>query len=505
MEFANELRTAQIFSNNMVLQRNKQVLVWGTGKDNTTIEISIANHKVRTMVRNNQWRAEVPCMEAGGPYVMSISDGEKNISYENVMVGEVWYAGGQSNMELELQNCKDGAKEVESADWNSIRFYNVAKIPTLETHNLEEEGRRHWEVVKPTTAATMSAVAYFFAREVSQTLGITVGIIDCYWGGTSISCWMSREYLSSDEEANTYILDWNELVGDKTDEEYEKEKAIWDVEWKAWNEHSEQLRKIKPDISWEDINKKAGICPWPEPAGKKSGFRPGGLYETMVQRVAPYTIKGFLWYQGEEDEKKPKIYDKMLTKLISQWRSDWSDDELPFVITQLPMWIEKGCADTKSWAILRENQRKVSQTIKNTALAVLIDCGEYDNIHPLDKKTVGHRLALQVLEKFYNINNLYANSPMLKDMDLNEDNIVLYFDYVYGGFEVKGNDEIALFEIAGEDEVFYPAKAVVNGESIIISNAKIKNPKYARYAWTNYGIVNLYNIKGLPVAPFVTV
>lgn len=218
----------------------------------------------------------------------------------------------------------------------------------------------------------------------------------------------------------------------------------------------------------------------------------------------PYTIKGFLWYQGESDEDKCDIYDKMLYNLIEEWRMEWKDETLPFYIVQLPMWIERGCEDNKKWAVLREKQRKVAATLRNTYLVVLIDCGEYDNIHPLDKKTVGHRLALKVLKKSYGYKELYVDGSRYLQKDLKDGKIVLYFAHVYGGFQVRGNDDIRFFEIAGDDKVFVPARAVIVGDTIEVSNDTIKNPKYDRYGWTNYGIVNLFNAEGFPLMPFAT-
>lgn len=498
------LRTAQIFSSNMVFQREKNVVIWGEGRNNSQVSISFHGHKITKSVIEYKWEIELPPMEAGGPYVMEISDGTDQIVYENIMIGEVWFAGGQSNMELELQNCLNGSKELEQADYNTIRFYNTAKIGTLEGEDLEEERKRKWQVVKPDTAYDMSAVAYFYARELSKNLGVTIGIIDCYWGGTSISSWVDKAFLEENTFTQEYLQEWNEKVGDKTDEEYEKEIVEHKIRLQTWSEKNNELKAMNPDITWEEIVEQIGDCPWENPAGYKSPYRPGGLYETMVQRVMPYTIKGFLWYQGESDESKGYIYDKMLYHLIELWRKDWRDETLPFHVVQLPMWIEKGQEDPKLWPVIREMQRKVTDTVKNTYLTVLLDCGEFDNIHPLDKQTVGYRLSLQSLKYTYKLHNLHSDSPKYLQRVIKDDKIVLYFDHVYGGFMVNDKKAIRHFEIAGEDKVFMPAEAYIDGDTIVVSNKLIKNPKYARYGWVNYGIVNLFSAEGFPVAPFVT-
>lgn len=499
-----ELKTAQIFTDNMVLQRGKNISVWGEGKENTEIIVTINSHKIRTRVIEYKWNVELPKMEAGGPYEMRITDGESEIIYNNIMIGEVWLAGGQSNMEISLENSLNGKEEVRNANCELIRFYNTAKISTLDEKSLMEESQSKWELVTPETAAEMSAIAYYYAMEISAKLGVTVGIIDCYWGGTSICCWMSKEYLEQELCAKVYLDEWKEKASLMSAEEYERANEQFDEDYNNWIEKNNALKKENPNITWDETVERIGNCPWERPAGYKSPYRPAGLYDTMVSRVKSYTIKGFLWYQGETDEEKADIYDRMLYRLIEQWRTDWKDEALPFYIVQLPMWIAKDCEDNKRWAIIREKQRMVAATLRNTYLTVLIDCGEYDNIHPLDKKIVGHRLALKALKNTYGYKELYVDGPRYLQRDLKDGKIILYFADVYGGFRVKDNDNIRLFEIAGEDQVYIPADAVIVGDTIEVSNNSIKNPKYARYGWTNYGIVNLFNAEGFPLMPFVT-
>lgn len=499
-----KLRTAQIFGSNMVLQREKNILIWGYGRKNSTVIVTLNGHKESSKAIECKWSIELPKMQAGGPYIMTISDGIDEICFHNIMIGEVWLAGGQSNMELELQNCKNGKLEVSQADNDNIRFYNVAKIATLEEDDLEEEAKSEWLMAKTEDVSHMSAVAYFFAKELQKELGIAIGIIDCYWGGASISCWLSEERLESDMNAHIYFEEWQELIGDKTIEEYEQEVETFQHDYQSWAEQSGELLRKHSDWTMRNVIEQIGNCPWERPVGYKSPFRPAGLYHTMLERIVPFTVKGVLWYQGEQDADKADIYDRMLYHLIEQWRDDWKDEKLPFYIVQLPMWIEKGAEDDKSWAILRDKQRKIADTVKNVYLTVLIDCGEYDNIHPLEKETVGHRLALQVLKYSYLRKDLYVEGPKYLQRDLKNGRIVLYFDHVYGGFEVRGNEKIALFEIAGDDKTFIGAEAVIENDTIVVSNNTVKNPKYARYGWTNYGIVNLFNAEGLPLAPFVT-
>ena len=501
------IKVAPIFSNHMVLQRGKRITVWGRGIEGSQIEVTIHDKRVKGKVKDEKWMLELPSMEAGGPYIMTVTDGTDRISFLDVMIGEVWFAGGQSNMELELKDCKDGKEEVESANYPNIRFYNTLKTAFIEESSLEEELKTSWRLCKKDTVANMSAVGYFYARKLAEELNVAIGIIDCYWGGTSITCWMSEEYLNKDLEAYSYVKAYEEKVGNKTDEQYEQEMKAYNEDYLGWCARVDKLRAQEPSVSWEVINEKAGLCPWPQPAGRRSPFRPAGLYETMISRMNPYTIKGFIYYQGEEDTYKASLYGNLMIKLIDQWRSDWKDDSLPFLFVQLPMYTAKNEVDNKQWAVIRDQQMKVYKTVKNTGLAVIIDCGEFDNIHPLDKQTVGYRLALQGLKVAYGINN-NADAPVLKDYVFEEDKIRLLFDNIGNVIIINSYIEkeswIEGFEIAGEDLKFVPAKAVIDGTEILISGDGIEKPKHARYAWTNYGPTPVYGEFELPLAPFTT-
>lgn len=501
------IKIAPIFSDRMVLQRQKKIKVWGIGSEGSQIEVTLHDNKATCKVKDGQWMLELPSMEAGGPYIMNVTDGVNSIIFKDVMVGEVWFAGGQSNMELELKDCKNGAQEVANANNKNIRFYNTLKTAVMDDHALQEEEKTSWELCTPDTARHMSAVGYFYATELAKNLNVTIGIIDCYWGGTSITCWMSKEYLENDLNAYSYVKAYDKKVGNKTDEQYEEEMRAYNEEYLAWCSRVDKLKEEDPDISWEWINEKAGLCPWPQPAGRKSPYRPAGLYETMISRVSPYALKGFIYYQGEEDVYKASLYGGLMVRLIDQWRSDWQEDTLPFLFVQLPMYMAKGDKDSKQWPVLRDQQMKVFKTVKNTGMAVIIDCGEFDNIHPLDKQTVGYRLALQGLKVAYGIDK-NADAPTFKDYTLEDDKMRLYFDNIGERIIVKSRSEneyeVESFEIAGEDLNFVSARAIIDGVTILVSSEKVKEPKHVRYAWTDYGPTPVYGEFGLPLAPFTT-
>lgn len=496
------LKVASVFSNNMVLQREKNINIWGTGNDGDIVTVTLVDAQVTVKIKDNKWMAVLPSMPAGGPYTVEVSDGNSTITFSNVMIGEVWLAGGQSNMELELQNSKDGKKVLETIDNKNVRFYYTNKRSYIDEEFLEAEAKSSWQECTPETAGIWSAVAYYYADKLAKELDVTVGIIGCNWGGTSASAWISEESLAIDKDTNTYVEEYDKVNEGRTFEEYLAELEDYNNWYGPWQKRVDQCYAEDPKILWTKVLEIAGESRWPEPLGPKSPYRPSGLYETMVKRVMPYTLRGFIYYQGESDDHKPNIYAKLLTKLIEQWRCDWQDDELPFILVQLPMFIGRGDEDKKHWAVIREQQMLVHKTVKNTGIAVILDCGEFDNIHPVDKVPVGYRLALQGLYHVYG-KDVKAYGPIYKGLRYLENTIELTFDYAEDGIIVKGEKAEGL-EIAGEDKEFVEADIYINGNKIIVSSEKVAEPKYVRYAWTNYGPVTLYNNEGLPMAPFRT-
>lgn len=496
------LKAAAVFSDNMVLQREKNINIWGTGDNGSIVTVTLDEHSVTTKVIDNKWIAILPSMKAGGPYVVKITDGKNSIELSNVMIGEVWLAGGQSNMELELQNSKDGKEVVANINNNKVRFYNTLRLSYIDDEFYEKEANNAWQECSPETAGTWSAVGYYYAKKLSEELNVTVGVIGCNWGGTSASAWISSESLELDKDTNTYVEEYDKANEGRTFEEYLKQLEEYNIWYEAWQKRVDKCYAEKPDILWSEVQKIAGECRWPEPLGPKSPFRAGGLYETMLQRVTPYTLRGFIYYQGESDDHKPKIYGKLLAKLIEQWRKDWQDDELPFMFVQLPMFIGREDEDRKNWAIIREQQMKVHKTIKNTGIAMILDCGEFDNIHPLDKQSVGLRLAMQSLYHVYN-KDVQAYGPIYKSLKYLNNAIEVSFEHAEGGIQVKG-EKVEGFEIAGEDKKFVAADVKINNNKVIVSAKEVTEPKYVRYAWTNYGPVTLFNNVGLPMSTFRT-
>ncbi len=508
------LRAAAIFSDHMVLQRGKPVKVWGMDYPNRTVTVEIDGRKAASSVKGNKWEVTLPPFESyGGSYEMTVSDGIDSVVYRDIVIGEVWLAGGQSNMELELQSCSTGHEELEhiSESGKNVRFYYTPKNPYKDDFFYAQERDTCWSLSDRESSKCWSAVGYYFAKKLSAELNCTVGVIGCNWGGTSASNWISHERLCCDSDTKSYVDEYDKAMEGKTFEDYLEdleEYRRWEAEWQP---KINEYYSLHPDGSWDEAQEYAGsLSRWPEPLGPKSPFRAAGLYETMLMRVCPYTLAGFIYYQGESDDHKPQMYAKLFSMLIEQWRSDWNDDGLPFICVQLPMFINKGEEDRKNWCLIREAQMHVHQTTANTGIAVILDCGEYGNIHPVNKVPVGDRLALQALANVYGtISPEDAYGPIYRCCYPVGDSMAVRFDYSDGMY-VVGEDgtrrnfgNIDGFEISGADGVYCPAEAELKEDgTVIVRSDKVTEPVNVRFMWVNYGNVTLFNKNGIPAAPF---
>lgn len=492
-------QASPLFGDGMVLQRGKNICVFGTGEEGVTVKAELCGFTMSGVVSQGKWKVVFPPMGACRFTTMTITDAEtgESVVFSDVAIGEVWLAGGQSNMELELCNCKTGEESLKNDDPKDVRYYYFPKRTLLDEDHEEQmnsagwttfadkEGSKHW-----------SAVGYYCAKEMSERLGVTVGIIGCNWGGTSASCWLDRKYARGG--AAVYFSEYDEYMKGRTVEEavadyreYQKNQSEYDK--KYW-----EFIQVNPDATEGEIKAACGESKYPGPPAPCNPCSPGVLYDSMVSFVRPYTLGGVLWYQGETDEVHPHAYYTLLTQLIRNWREAWHDDNLPFIIGQLPMW-GGGNPDGESWALIREAQMRVYDTIKHTGIAVLIDCGDRENLHPTDKKPVGHRFAMQALEMVYG-GCEGAFAPTVKNAIWRGETVELQFDHSNGGFKVVGEPEG--FEVCGEDGVYHTAYADISGERIFVAADEVQDPCEVRYLWKNYAEVHIYGASDLPLAPF---
>ncbi|MDO5291919.1 MAG: sialate O-acetylesterase [bacterium] len=515
------IKPAAVFSSHMVLQQKKNIVIWGKTDSKEKITVAMHNQVVEAMICEDHFEATLHPMEAGGPYDVVIRQGKDVVRFLDVMIGEVWYAGGQSNMELALVNSLNGKERVASLKKNDkIRFYQVQRKSFFDNAFYTGEENASWEVYSKNTCGTWSAVGTYFAEYLQKELGVAVGIIGCNLGATSASCWVDKERLEKDSDTNSYIEDYNKAMEGKSLEQYEQELKEFNDWYSVWQKKVDELYAKDPDIEWSKVEEIAGVCVWPEPLGPKSPFRPGGVHETMTKRVAGYTLRGFLYYQGEEDAKRASSYDKLLRMVIEQLREDWNDDTLPFINVQLPRHIFKDEADHGDWAVLRDNQMKVYKTVANTGLAVIIDQGEFNNIHPLEKSVVGKRLAKQALALVYK-KKAKAFGPMYKNALVKDEAVVLQFHKVKGDLVYREDklyrstreeycpteefDPVISengFEVAGRDDVFYPAEIKLHDSEIEVYAKQVKEIVSVRYAYHNFSPVTIFDQSGLPLHPF---
>jgi len=498
------MRAAAIFSDRMVLQREKPITVWGDGKDGKTVTVTLGGRSASGVIRDGRWQVTLPPMPAAEGLTMTVQSGAVCITFRDIAIGEVWLCGGQSNMEFEIKDEKNGAALLSSLTPDcGVRFYYTPKQRIIDGNFDAVERNTGWGYADPEGSRAWSAVGLYFALEIAKKLGVTVGLIGCNWGGTSASVWVSRDVLEQNAAIRPYIEDYDRAMEGKTEAqaiaEFDEYAAYQDVWWVRYSE----LMKEHPETTWDEAQKIVGESRYPGPMGPKNECRPCGSYETMLRRVCPYTLRGFLYYQGESDDHRPDAYETLLTALIECWRRDWGDCELPFLNVQLPMFRYAHDPDYKHWCKIREAQDRVYRKMKNTGLAVLTDCGELDNIHPTDKAPVGHRLALQALYLVYRcLPAEEACAPMYRSSYASGQSFTVLVQNASDGFRLTG--EPAGFELAGADGVFYPAHPVFGQNCITLTAPEVPAPVYARYAWTNYMEVTVFGMNGLPLAPFRT-
>ena len=433
-----------IFRSNMVLQQKSIVEIWGRANPERSIEIVTSwNQKKYTVIStiNGKWKADVETPEAGGPFSISISDGQE-VELNNILIGEVWFCSGQSNMEMPMKGYRNqlvlNSNEVIAKSRNeSIRFFTVSKDTSSIPLN-DFVGK--WQECEPENVTTFSATAYFFGKMLNDVLGVPIGLINSSWGGTRIEQWMS----------------------------------------------SEGIDRFK-------------IIPGPEQ--KKGDKIASLLYNAMVNPIAGYNMRGVIWYQGENNHREHVNYAKLLPDLVEDWRTKWGIGELAFYYAQIAPfnYNEPGVNS----AFFREAQLMASDALPNIGMACLLDIGEEDCIHPANKKAVGERLAYQALVKTYGMKGIAYSGPALEKMEVKGSVVELTFNHAENGLTSFGKT-LTLFKLAGNDKNFYPAKAEITTKGIILSSPRVTEPVSVRYAFDDFVVGELYNTEGLPASSFRT-
>jgi sialate O-acetylesterase len=614
------VRMPLLFSDGMVLQRNKPIPVWGWADANEKVEVHFNKQtKTTTADKNGKWLVRLDSEIAGGPYELSIK-GKNKIVIKNVLVGEVWICSGQSNMEFQVSKAMNSKEEIEDSNYPMIRHFGVAQ--DLSGSPKEDLKAGKWAVCSKETVSDFTAIGYFFAKKLYAELKIPIGIINTSWGGTCVETWTSREAFENSEDFKAMITEIPMLDIDSISKNYAKimreriekiqgsevstanettfkELTYNDTSWAElnvpglWeNQPLEDLDGVvwmrkTITLSAEDAKKEAVLSlskiddedityvngievgrntiweaqrVYPVPTnilkagvnviavrvidntggggiyGDSSDLKltlgnkiiplegkwkfkvvvvntvlspnsyPSLLYNAMVNTLIPYAFQGVLWYQGEANVWRAKQYKKAFPLMINDWRTKWNQGNFPFYFVQLSTFNEfNGNSKVGSrWAELREAQTQTLQ-LPNTGMVVTTDIGNAKDIHPTNKQDVGKRLAAIALNNNYGKKMVYSG-PIYKSSEIKEDQIILTFDSIGSGLSTSDNTEnVKGFEIAGADKVFYPAKAIIKDNKVIVSSEKVQNPVAVHYGWADDASdANLYNKEIFPASPFRT-
>lgn len=610
---AQDLSLPKIFGDHMVLQRDADVLFWGWDKPGSEITITNGDEETKTITdQDGSWEAYFPKQSAGGPYTITVTGSEK-ITFEDVYFGDVWLAGGQSNMEWQVgANIDNMEEELNDAEYPEIRFIKVAHdISPVPLKDLRNEA--NWKPANKENARDFSAVAWFFAKHNHLEKGVPVGIIDDNWGGTPAESWTptmrllnvegyeeqaaqmlkpgvewSKKFEANEQknarkyqrvEDQTEILKYGAHELNYDDSEWEEiqipntsalnefvwlrksfeldevadakvtfgnpgkftvafingeqfYRKIWSDDPKVIDIDRSLLRKGKNVITvrtvedWDNrafFGKKGEM--WIEVADQKIDLEgtwrfsntveppmprviryehsPGTLFNAMISPVAGYSMKGAIWYQGESNVARNQYYNVLFEAMIEEWRSYWNQGDFPFIFVQLANYQQKYDYPTDSgWARLQEAQTQ-TLSLANTGMAVAIDIGDANDIHPRNKQDVGTRLWKSAQYVAFNEDIVYSG-PMYRGHIIRGNTVEISFEHVGSGLMIKNSDNVEGFAVAGENGAFYWADAEIVGDKIILSSDKVAKPVAVRYAWADNPDVSLYNKEGLPAVPFRT-
>jgi len=622
-EPATNITVPALFSDHMVLQRDRDVPVWGTADPGGRVTVTLGDRQTAaTAGPDGRWQATLPPMPAGGPHTLTIA-GAETLTFEDVLIGEVWVASGQSNMEWSVENSNDAAAEIAAANYPRIRLFDVRH--TVSSTPLDSVAADGWRVTSPQTIPSFSAVAYFFGRTLHEALDVPIGLISTNWGGTRAEAWTSRDGLATFPEFQPYLaqldsfevplqalqahllaryqeriqtgdagyqadVPWFRPEADDADWATMTLPTLWEqagldgldgVVWfrrtvdlpagwaaedltlylgaiddadstwvngvlvghtnsynteRVYTVPASALRPGRNVISVRVVDTGGGggiygeaaqlrlarasgasrslAGPWRYRVGVRVDDLqpplrlqdyPTALYNGMIAPLIPYAIQGAIWYQGESNADRAYQYRDLFPAMIRDWRQHWGQGDFPFYFVQLANFMapQTDPNEASAWAELREAQL-MTLALPNTGMAVTIDIGEADDIHPRNKQDVGYRLAQWALAETYGRADVVPSGPLYRSMTKENGAIRLAFDHVGGGLTTPDGAPLRGFAVAGADRRFVWADARIDGNTVVVSSRAVADPVAVRYGWANNPAVNLYNAEGLPASPFRT-
>lgn len=490
--FASPPVPALVFQNSMVLPRDKEIPIWGTASPNTMVFVDFAGQKEKAKAdANGKWMVKLkPIQTSKTPEILCISDGNESLELRDILVGDVWLAAGQSNMEWPLRLEAHAGTELPNTNHPRIRFLNLGyagqNYPTrafgkdvLDRYNSKDFFRGSWQTCNPLDARNFSAVAYYFAVNLNQKLDIPVGIIQMAVGGSPTESWISSDAMAKDQALQPILKgDW-------------VKNPVLD----AWCQ-----KRAMENIS---TGLKANEAPKDE-NGPLHPFKPSFLWNYGIKGLIPFPIKGAIWYQGESNSLSlPRVlqHEQLFKLLVSDWRKQWGLGDFPFYFCQISsIGTEKGYL-SHHWPEFRDSQRRMATEMPNTGMAVTSDLGHRSDVHPTNKKEVGRRLALCALAKTYQ-KNVPQGGPEPKTILQKGNSLEISFDNTLESLKTADGKAPISFEIAGEDGVFFAAEAVLEKATIRLSSPKVQKPVSVRYGWRPFSEGNLINSAGLPASTF---
>ncbi|MDR3217676.1 MAG: sialate O-acetylesterase [Dysgonamonadaceae bacterium] len=511
---AADVRMPLLFGDHMVLQQNTKLTIRGWADPGEKVSVIFAgNTRKTTASADGSWEMNFKPLKPKSKGETLTIKGNNTLLFQDVLVGDVWVASGQSNMEWGIKN-KAYTDDVDKSDDPLLRLFFVPKNTSLQPLSdiripddvQNPEWAARWvlctpEALNKINGQGFSSTAYYFARDIRKATGQAIGVIQSAWGGTRAEAWTSLSGLDSEPVLSRYIAFYEKNVKDNPiiSVDYKEKKAAWDIAVKGWNETAPRPEEPK------------------KPDGGNNG--PTNLFNAMISPLIPFAIKGVIWYQGEFNSGgSAKEYATLFPTMISDWRKKWGIGDFPFVFVQLPNYgpvDNDPNAEGEKWRWVRDAQTK-TLALPNTAMAVTIDVGDPFDMHPIDKYDVGHRLALVTRQTIYG-EKINGSSPMYDNMTIDGNRIILTFKnkgsglvlgtspYIPAGEQAQASPtRLTGFAIAGPNCEFIWADAVIDGNKVIVSNANVQNPVAVRYAFSNNPICNLYNKEGLPASPFRT-
>ncbi len=426
-----EVKLPNVFGDHMVLQQGQKNKVWGLADAGEEVAVSIdaQNHKAKAGA-DGQWHVMLDPLKVGGPYALTVK-GKNEVKFDDVLVGEVWICSGQSNMQWSVNAANDADLERATAKFPKIRMINFPQIGVQEPIWTHKD--RQWQVCTPETVGNFSAVGYFFARQLHQTLDVPIGMINNAWGGSACEAWIRRDILAKDETYKPMMDRWADM---------EKNFATLSAKQDPTEDEKKQLNNLRGQMG--------------------GNHRPANIYNGVLKSHLGYGIKGAIWYQGESNAGRAYQYRTLFPLMIKSWRDEWGNGDFPFYWVQLADFLaEKPEPGDSSWAELREAQTLTMKALPNTGEAVIIDIGEGKDIHPKNKVDVGRRLARWALAEDYKVAGIPNRSPLYKSMEKQGNKAVLAFDNVTNGWRPFDTHEPRGFAIAGEDKKFVWASAKI--------------------------------------------